>query len=364
MRKAALSARDLIDFGRAGTVGKGINKVSAFWNANVQGLDKTVRTFKKHPYRTLIKSMALITAPTAGLYEINKNDPRYQELQQWDKDLFWHFWIGDVHFRLPIPFELGVAFKVVPERLLSMTEGEKRPFREFGDTAKTISPIPNPLHPLEVLSFVSAFTPLAEVMANKNFAGAPIVPTRELHDAPEDQFGPYTSSAAKGISKLAGNVGLGDTYIGSPRKLEHVIQGYTGSLGRYLLQGIDKAADVSGLTNRPPRPATGLEDMPGFKAFIGKSIPTNTDSLDRFYERFGELSKAKRHASQNDLLFKDAAEEKLYSKINGRIGKLRGDTRTILNDPNMSPQEKRDQLDRIFAEMNDLAKQALSNSKG
>lgn len=360
IRRAALSARDLIDFSRAGTVGKNINKVSAFWNASVQGLDKTIRAFKQNPKKNFGKALAFISAPTAGLYALNRDDPRYQELQQWDKDLFWHFWVGDTHFRLPIPFELGVVFKVLPERLLSMTEGKDQPFRKLGETVmSTLPEVPNPLDPIKAVGFLTALTPLAEVMANKNFAKAPIVPKREESLLPADQYGPYTSELTKLIARGAEKVGADETFAGSPRQFEHILTGYTGSLGKYALQGIDRLADLTGLVDRPPRPATGVEGWPGFKAFVGKSLPDNTDSIDRFYERLDVLTKEQKSATKRQQPYEGAGEAQVYNRINRSMGELRGVYRLTLEDKDLSPIEKRRQLDQLNAQMNELAKAAL-----
>ncbi|MEI7308699.1 LPD38 domain-containing protein [Pectobacterium carotovorum] len=32
------------------------------------------------------------------------DDERYEELPDWDKDAYWHVWIGDQHVRFPKPF--------------------------------------------------------------------------------------------------------------------------------------------------------------------------------------------------------------------------------------------------------------------
>jgi hypothetical protein len=309
--------------------------------------------------------MAAITAPTFGLYELNKNDPRYQELQQWDKDLFWHFWVGDTHFRLPIPFEMGIIFKVLPERILSMADGRDEPFRGFGKQAfETLSPVPNVLEPVKALGFVTALTPVAEVATNENFAGAPIVPGREERISPQDQYGPYTSSLAKGVARLVDKIPGGeDTFLGSPRKLEHVLQGYTGSLGKYVSQGIDTAAKALGGTNIPSKPATGLEKAPGFKAFLGTTIPDNTDSMDRFYERLDQLTKDMGSAKKRGDASDSEGEAKVYNKINRSIGELRAVYRQVLDDEEMTPDEKRSQLNDLNAQMNDLAKTALEVTK-
>jgi hypothetical protein len=359
IKQAAVSARDLIDFGRAGTWGRDINKISAFWNAQLQGLDKTIRVFTnpRTAPKALAKALAVITAPTAALYYKNKDDPRYQELPQWDKDLFWHFWIGDTHFRVPIPFELGVAFKVVPERLLDYANGsdkpgDDQPFRDLGKTTwDTVNVLPE----------ISALTPWIEAYSNKNFMGAPIVPRREEDLLPEEQAGPYTSNTAKLIARIPGinDNYLTDRVLGSPRKVDHIIRGYTGSLGQYATQLIDAATDAAGLTERPPRPTADLSDKPMTKAFIGSEFGGSTDSIDRFYERLDKLTEQQRRAERSGRYFEGAGELKYLQQIKKLISDTSKQIRAVQSDKNMTPQEKREEIRRLNLMANNFARMGL-----
>lgn len=55
----------------------------------------------------------------------------YNDLPDWDKDLNWHFWLGDEHFRIPKPFEVGLMFGTLPERIVR-TMGGKDTAGKFG----------------------------------------------------------------------------------------------------------------------------------------------------------------------------------------------------------------------------------------
>ena len=48
-----------------------------------------------------------IALMSAGLYLLNKDDPRYADLPDWDRDSNWHFFVGDQHFRYPKIWEIG-----------------------------------------------------------------------------------------------------------------------------------------------------------------------------------------------------------------------------------------------------------------
>lgn len=357
LRTAAMEARDFIDFSRKGSVGKLINRGIPFWNAHIQGLDKTIRVFSnpKTAPKALAKSFAYITAPTVGLYQAFKDDPRYQELPQWDKDLFWHFWAGDKHFRLPIPFELGVMFKVIPERLMAYSEGQGESFRELGKTTfEAADVVPWPLD-------MALLSPWVQAISNKSFTGAPIVPRREQDLLPEDQIGPYTSTAAKAISQLPGIKGsvLGDTPLGSPRKVDHLIRGYTGSLGQYATLAIDAVLDISRVTDQPQRPEVGLETWPLIKGFMGKTLTGRTDSIDKFYERYSELDRQYKSARKKAGDFEDVGEYKQFQKIARSMSELAEIYRAIEADPVLESKEKTEQIKELNLTTNNLARLAL-----
>ncbi|MHC4472786.1 MAG: LPD38 domain-containing protein, partial [Planctomycetota bacterium] len=112
-----------VNFRRMGTVGKQINRVRVFHNAQVQGLVLTARTFAKHPIRTTARGLTWITSPTLGLWYMNRDNPDYQALPAWRRMAFWNIPIGKYDdgstkwLAIPIPFEFGIIFKSVPEAL-------------------------------------------------------------------------------------------------------------------------------------------------------------------------------------------------------------------------------------------------------
>ena len=65
-----------------------------------------------------------------------KDDDRYKELPDWDKFLFMHFWIGDKHFRIPSPFEVGVLFCSLPVTIANIVNGNED-MKFLGEWAKT-----------------------------------------------------------------------------------------------------------------------------------------------------------------------------------------------------------------------------------
>ena len=256
VRKAALSARDVtLDFARWGYVGKIPNRVIAFFNANVQGMDKMVREFKRNPGRSILRSLLYVTLPSIILYMMNRDDERYQELPQWEKDLFWIILTPKHVFRIPKPFELGVIFGTLAERMLEYVYTEDPDaFKGYLNTVKEAG-LPDIL-PTAFTGWLEAF------YANKSFfTDRPIVPVGEERLPAEMQYGNYTSETAKLIGRYL--------HI-SPRKADHIAYSYGGGLARYGTRVLDQLLKAVGATEKVTKPASTLADYPVMGAFTSR----------------------------------------------------------------------------------------------
>ncbi|MCW2482781.1 hypothetical protein J5224_27300, partial [Candidatus Symbiopectobacterium sp. NZEC135] len=123
--QAAFEARDLMDFSMMGSSKLiiGLTDVVPFLNARLQGVSKLGRAIKEDP-REVLKRGGYIAGVSLALLALNWDDKRYEELPDWDKDAYWHFWAGDQHIRFPKPFEIGLMFGTLPERFVRMLGGE------------------------------------------------------------------------------------------------------------------------------------------------------------------------------------------------------------------------------------------------
>ena len=107
---AAVAAKDVtVNFTRAGEWGRNMNEVVLFFNAQVQSLDKTGRTFWKHPMRTTARGAAYITFLAMVNYFRNRDEEWWKDLPAHEKWNYVHIQIPftDVVMRIPLPFELG-----------------------------------------------------------------------------------------------------------------------------------------------------------------------------------------------------------------------------------------------------------------
>lgn len=341
-QEAAFASRDLIDFNRAGNLGRQYNQVTAFFNAAVQSMDKLARTIKEKPAQATVKAMTGITLPSVVAYYHNKDKEWYKEIPQREKDLFWHFEIDDQIFKLPKPFEAGIIFGTSFERFLDFLETEDpAAFDEFGKTVRsafTPSWIP------------TAIQPWIEVYANKSIHfDSPIVPRREQDMLPEDQYGPYQSQLSKGLGKLMKK---------SPRKLEHVYKGYTGGLGKYALMGTDAVAELSG-NERPELPDRGLADAPILNRFVVKNLEGNNQSVNDFYERMDKLKRENLSAKKNNPNHENSEGYKDFNRLGREISDLQALKRDIIDNQNMDGKQKAEEIRKIDLAITQIAKLAV-----
>lgn len=351
--EATIAAKDVtIDFSRAGSFGKQYNKVTAFFNAAVQGTDRLARAFREDPLQTSQRIALYITAPSVVLWMYNHDDVRYQELPRYQRDLFWVIPTGEKLtrekfnrllasgkskeeilaaagplIRIPKPFEVGILFGSGAERMLDWAYlHDKAGVREWAKSAwQGFTPNLIP----------TAAVPMLEWNDNySQFMERPIIPLREQKLPAHMQYGPQTSEVSKTIGKAT------DT---SPRKVENTIRGYTGGLGGAVLGGIDMAVGANA-----GRPAQKWYEQPVVRAAM---IPAfrSPESVRQFYEKNQEQQGKYNELRQTGKVpvgF-DPKQFGTYQATGDTMEKLGQAQRAILADKKMSPAEKRQQLDWI-----------------
>jgi hypothetical protein len=242
--EALFQAMEVINFSRRGAspLFRIITAAIPFLNARMQGLDVFYRaatggyTANKALNRNrAIASMLMrggtLTGLTGLYYMLVSDDDQYKEQSEEIKDNNWIIpttWGAPV--RLPIPFEVGVIFKTIPETMLAATIGDKsRP--EVTDTVRRAIVSTFEINPLGI----QAIAPIAEAAFNYNsFTGREIVPyymDQNVTAGLQDRLG--TTELAKFI---------GQAFNISPLKVDHVLYGYTGTLGSYVIDAVDSIA--------------------------------------------------------------------------------------------------------------------------
>ena len=360
--KAAMSSREItLDFARIGAKTRAINAIQAFWNAQVQDIDKIVREFKNNPVRMNMKAILGITLPTILLYMINRDDDRYKELPEWQKASFWIIPTPNFLIRLPKPFTLGFIYSTIPEAIMRFLD--KNDPKGFKTVAKSLLSMGSDLLPINP----TALQPIIENITNYSFfQQRSLVPASETELLPEDQYGPYTSELSKLIGKITNT---------SPRKVANLIQGYGGGLGKYAESSLSK---LIGLFTKPPSRPSELADVPILKAFISREpVGSNSETVANFYEDLNKASfiyktvsnrvKNGREVSARDLL-RDEKNLKLYqnylpmNRASMDLSDVKKDIERTLNS-DMSKSEKKAKIREYDLKLMDIARRWKEGQK-
>jgi hypothetical protein len=260
-----------VDFTRAGTLTQAINQAIPFFNAAVQGTSRMVREGVQHPVRMTARAFVGVTIPSLLIWYMHKDDEWYQELPTWQRERYWNFSFdgGKRIVKMPKPFELGMVFGTLPEMALdSMYRKDPRAVSEaVFDTLVGLMPVDS------VYDLVPAvIKPSVEVVGNYDaFSRRQIVPQHEQESRPPaEQFGAYTTETAKRIGEWL-NV--------SPRKVEHVISGYTGGAG------VDAARWIESWTGvRKLAAGDKAADLPVVGRLFSRDPLGRGATVERFYE--------------------------------------------------------------------------------
>jgi hypothetical protein len=243
--EAAYQALSVINYGRRGRNPQ-LRLVTAtvpFLNARIQGLDKlyqaatgtsgVTRDRRKNIQRFVVRA-GLMVGLTGLYYAMISDDELYDNENQEVKDNYYLIPIKKADLanrepgfavKIPIPFEVGILFKTIPERILDMSYGDttSKDLRDSLLRATTSTLAFNPVP--------QAILPILETVANYDtFTGRPIVPTymQDRNAIAQARFG--TNELARRAGEATGI---------SPLKLDHLMNGYLGSLGTYTLDAAD-----------------------------------------------------------------------------------------------------------------------------
>jgi len=125
---------------------------------------------------------------------------------------------------------------------------------------------------------IQLFKPLHEVIANRNdYTDSEIVPYHMLGLEPHLQAFTNTNEVSKQLGKF---------FSVSPLKIDHILNGYSGTLGGYVLSVMDMA--VRQATGEPFIP-TQVGNMPLIKRFY-KELGTGGGLQQQFYELGSQIN--------------------------------------------------------------------------
>ncbi len=392
--EASFQARDLMDFSLQGQFRavKIISSVVPFFNARLQGLYKLGRdgvtptyrliynTFtgeevtasdKQKGQRFMAMSGAIMLASMA-LYSMYKDDEEFKKREDWDRDNFWWFKIGDTKFRIPKPFEIG-ALGTIAERTLEQISDDGVEGKVFFNRLNHILMDTFSLNPTPQM-----IKPLIDLYANKDsFTGAPIESAGMQNLSKQERINNRTSGIAialGGVSEGAAKVLTFDPNAQgfSPIQIDYAIKAYLGWAGATAVSVADEAVEpfTEGTKVRPPimdRLAMGfVKTEPETQSKFMTDFYTNNARIQsaladmRHYAELGDAEKVgKILTEQGD----DIALAKLYDKTSKQLAELRKQMRLIESNKDIPTEDKRLEMNRLRILMSQLTEQVESIRK-
>jgi len=371
IERAGFESRDItIDYAKMGAYMKGVNAVSAFYNARVQGYVKIYDGFKQRPGRTIATITAGIIMPSVYFWFANRDNEIYQRQPQWVKDNYWVVVVGDTPYRIPKPFDLGVVFGTGMEQFLDYWYGNEanakndlsRFVTEFVfSQLRNLNPLPTILVP-----------PIEQKTNYSIFKGKPLVPDyMDKQLLGPYQFNPYTTETSKLLSRTLAAM-IGDHNAPSPIVIDNYIRGWTGGLGNYFMMALDKALIETGIIDDPIRPTDSLTKIPGLRAFNLRDPSMQSEFITDFYEEYkkykkykptieklkkdGDFKEAAKLAKRKKLIDKNIAVLERYKTI---IDQHNEYVRKAFNMKNVDPDQKQQIIDDMVFMSIKMAQEAL-----
>lgn len=342
-RYAARMAREVnLDFSRGGQWGKVWNRYTAFFNPAVQGTSKLVRTAAAHPGRFAARTAMYVILPSLISWMAGRDDDEYKRISRNIKDRYWVFKVGGTWLRLPKP-ELAGMFGSAVERVLDAAfEHDPMAFRELGRSVwEGFSPnlLPTFAEPI-----------LEHRMGKTFFYDSPLIPPQLENLPPELQFTKNTSSMAKFLGKAWGV---------SPILIDHYVSSYGGGVGEYL-------SKVPDIFLKPQEEAKKLSEKPLFSRFT-VDPNRNSESLAKFYDLRRQATVAKnaydvrRKMGEQPEYSAGVHMAKAFDQAARKLSDWRKDIAAIQQSKSMTPERKREVIDRIRLRMNQEAEAAVGS---
>jgi hypothetical protein len=286
--EATLATLESMNFSKRGASGSlyAMNMMIPFLNAQIQGLDVLYKAFTgKMPYseklnvqRKLYTRGLLMAGMTVMYAAMMQDDDAYKNADMRDRLANWFIRIPGFSepVKIPIPFEIGLIFKALPEAALLMNDKD----RDVKEVLKGLGQLAATSVPFGPSSVPQAVKPIIEASVNKSFfTGQDIETEAEQGLMPGERVRAKTS----GVAKF-----LGETIGVSPVMVDHFINGYTGGLGLAIAQA---AGTMLPLKPGPEAPDKRLSEMP----IVGSMFQPNDaqGQISLFYEKAKKYEQAK-----------------------------------------------------------------------
>lgn len=389
---AYLSRMSTVDFARAGATTKALNSIIAFLNARVQGMSRIYETVKDDPRAFMSKVVQGVIIPSMLLEMVkqdimqsnqNPEDPQYslaetlRQAPDWQTTAYWLIPVPAINsvMRIPKPHELAVPFAAPVESLVSYMYKHGTPdglsYLEqleengiFNGIYDTMLPnvIPTP------------FIPPIELIGNKSFfTKTNVIPAHLENQVPAMQYKPGTSTSAKWLSSMLFKIdpqasSNAATRFISPIGIDHLVRGWTGSIGTSIVSALDKMLEVSGVYDGPVKPAKSIEDYPFFKTFMvkypslgAKDIMKFNEEANTMQQRWNSIKAGYKSSDPHAIAVAETlAHSVAYANmqpIRASLSKMSKTAQMIAMHPEWDSEYKQQRLEEIYIQMTQVAKE-------
>jgi len=350
-------ARQLIPFLNATIVGLDtLYKAATGYALNPEERRQAMKQFYKYGLM-----MFFMSSVYAMAYQ---DDDDYKKQPDYVKDNNFLIPIGtgenSSFIKIPIPYEVGFIFKTLPEVAIRYAYGTSTGKEMYASyKAGLLHNLPTGGVPIPQVA-----RPAYEVITNYSFfTGRPIESLGE-----QGFLTGYRGRKASEFAKMMSNIGL-DKLDLSPVEIDYLMQGYFAELGTLGTQ-LSSAVIAYGQGKEPP--AMNLEEMPFFKSFM--TNPNSDKAVADFYEitntaqqtarTFNDMAKVGK-GEQAQAMLQDPETMGMIGasssmrKIRDSMAKIRQAMRIVQEAPDMSPEEKRSQMNELNRVFNSLAQQGV-----
>ena len=319
-------------------------------------------------FRSLTLTAISAAYALANMSEDEEENPWFYNASEVDRDMYWIIpptWFGlDVDtdvpaLRLAIPFELGIMYKVMPERII-------RTIHDQTDQPENVAAFWRHLSGTLAVQAPQIIMPAAEAMFNYDaFKGRPIVTYWQ-----ERNYGFLANPAFNSPLSINISTFMNDEFNvqWSPEKIDHLMRGYTGTLGSYALMASDSIMrEAAGM---PERASRRLDQYPLLGRFLQEQ--EGSGPVQAFYDIYNEVDIFVK--SVNNLQKQGRLEEidKVYAQrsnlilakdavlqIKQKITDIRSLIREVDADPVMSGDDKRETIAAYRVQMNDYVRDII-----
>jgi hypothetical protein len=373
--EAALATYETMPFTQRGTSSSLflLSTMVPFLNAQIQGLNVIYNAFtgkatfqeKLRIKEKLWQRGMLMFGMSMAYALLMSEDEAYQNANDDEKYNNWFVYVPgiDEPVRIPIPFELGIPFKALPEAIVNVMRGD----RTAGEATKALAKMIKNSVPLGPSSIPAGAKAPLEVITNYSFfTGRDIISDRLAGLDPAERFNANTTELAKFIGKGTGQIPVLGEYL-SPVQIEYLLRGYTGSLPLALASMANPLFGSAGGEKPTARasemPVVGSIFQPKDASGLVNRAYKDIEAINRAGQTYKKLEEEGRDAdaeSYADRFADELSLAPLAGAFKQRMGALAKEERMIKADPNMSGAEKRAELDAIRQDRIALAKELIS----